>query len=111
MTGPSTLTAAQLVAWFKAPTTYVSGGKLIGFETPRTGVAAPTAGTYDRHLYMDNAGHIVFGVYNNNTYTITSPKTYTVTAENLSTKTYTVTVTVTGPDGRALALAQWRSRR
>ena len=40
--------------------------------TPRPG----TSGSYDRHIYMDNAGHIIFGVYNNGTYTVTSPKTY-----------------------------------
>lgn len=54
-----------LVAWFKAATTYTSGGKLLGFEKPRTGVAAPSTGTYDRHLYMDGSGYVWFGVYNN----------------------------------------------
>ena len=53
------------IIWFKAPSTYTAGGKLIGFETPRTGVAvAGGGGTYDRHLYMDGNGRVWFGVYN-----------------------------------------------
>jgi signal peptidase I len=53
------------IIWFKAPATYTTGGKLIGFETPRTGIAvAGGGGTYDRHLYMDGNGRIWFGVYN-----------------------------------------------
>jgi hypothetical protein len=54
-----------VIAWFRAPSTYSSGGKLIGFERPQTGVSAPSAGAYDRHLYMDGQGRIWFGVYNN----------------------------------------------
>jgi signal peptidase I len=54
-----------VIAWFRAPGTYSSGGKLVGFERPRTGVTAPTQGAYDRHLYMDGQGKIWFGVYNN----------------------------------------------
>jgi hypothetical protein len=62
ITAPTSLTE---IIWFKAPSTYTSGGKLIGFETPRTGVAAAgSGGTYDRHLYMDGNGRIAFGVYN-----------------------------------------------
>jgi PKD repeat protein len=57
-------------AWVR--TTTNQGGKIVGYGDQATG----TSSNYDRHLYMDNAGHIVFGVYNNNTYTITSPKTY-----------------------------------
>jgi len=61
------------IIWFKAPNTYTTGGKLIGFETPRTGVAvAGGGGTYDRHLYMDGNGRIWFGVYNGAAVTISS---------------------------------------
>lgn len=63
----TTITPPQVftvIAWFRAPSTYTSGGKLVGFERPRTGVSAPTAGSYDRHLYMDGQGRIWFGVYN-----------------------------------------------
>ncbi len=54
----------SVIAWFRAPSNYGNGGKLIGFERPRTGVSAPTDGAYDRHLYMDGQGRIWFGVYN-----------------------------------------------
>ena len=54
-----------VIAWFRAPTTYTQGGKLIGFERPQTGVLSPSDGAYDRHLYMDGQGRIWFGVYNN----------------------------------------------
>jgi signal peptidase I len=57
-------TAVTVIIWFKAPSTYTQGGKLAGFEKPEVGVAAPPTGTYDRHLYMDGAGHVWFGVYN-----------------------------------------------
>ncbi|MGH8949078.1 MAG: signal peptidase I, partial [Acidimicrobiia bacterium] len=36
-----------VIAWFRAPAGYTSGGKMVGFERPRTGVAAPTDGAYD----------------------------------------------------------------
>ena len=49
-----------------------SGGKILGFGNAQTG----TSGSYDRHVYMDNAGHIIFGVYNNNVSTVTSSSTY-----------------------------------
>ena len=56
---------AQLteIVWFN--TTSTTGGKMLGFEQPRTGVAlAGSGGTYDRHLYMDGNGKVWFGVYN-----------------------------------------------
>jgi trimeric autotransporter adhesin len=65
--GPNTFSVG---AWFS--TTTNAGGKIVGFGNSQLG----TSGSYDRHLYMDNAGHIIFGVYNNAIYTITSPKTY-----------------------------------
>jgi len=58
---PQTFT---IIAWFRAPTGYTGGGKMLGFERPQTGVSAPTAGAYDRHLYMDGQGRVWFGVYN-----------------------------------------------
>ena len=55
---PASLTA---VVWFKTTTT--SGGKLLGFESPRTGVLAQSAGgRYDRHLYLDASGQVWFGI-------------------------------------------------
>ncbi len=60
-TAPAAFTVA---AWFKAPVGYSKGGKLIGFERPRTGVAAPSVGQYDRMLYLDGNARLRFGVYN-----------------------------------------------
>jgi hypothetical protein len=53
-TGPNTF---SIEIWFR---TTVAGGKLIGFGT-NTGVS----GQYDRHLYLDKNGAVVFGVYAN----------------------------------------------
>jgi hypothetical protein len=69
MNAPAQLTE---VVWFKTTTT--NGGKLLGFEMPRVGVGIPgSGGTYDRHLYMDGAGKVWFGVYNGGYFTISSP--------------------------------------
>jgi signal peptidase I len=60
-----------LIAWFR--TTSTQGGKLLGFEQPRTGTAvAGSGGTYDRHLYLDGNGRVWFGVYNDAHITIGS---------------------------------------
>jgi signal peptidase I len=67
-TSTSSINAPQvfsLIAWFRAPGSYTNGGKMVGFERPRTGVSAPTDGAYDRHIYMDGQGRVWFGVYNN----------------------------------------------
>jgi len=53
--GPNTF---SIEAWFKTTTT--SGGKIIGFGNIPVGVSAFA----DRHIYMDNAGHLIFGVQN-----------------------------------------------
>ncbi len=67
--GPQTFTAE---AWFK--TTSAKGGKIIGFGNNANGLSS----SYDRHVYLDNAGHLVFGVYSNNTVrTVASAGTYT----------------------------------
>lgn len=65
--GPNTF---ALEGWFK--TTSTSGGKIVGFGNTNTG----TSSAYDRHVYMDPAGHLVFGVYTGNTVTIQGSKTY-----------------------------------
>ena len=65
--GPDTFTAE---AWFQ--TTSTSGGKILGFGDTATGTSA----SYDRHVYMDNAGHIIFGVYNNAVSTLSTSGTY-----------------------------------
>ena len=66
-TSTTSINAPQVftvIAWFRAPSSYTNGGKLIGFERPQTGAQAPTTGSYDRHIYMDGNGRIWFGVYN-----------------------------------------------
>jgi PKD repeat protein len=57
-------------AWFR--TTSTSGGKIVGFGNSNTG----GSGGYDRHIYMTNAGKIVFGVYTGATQTLTSAASY-----------------------------------
>ncbi|MET0977080.1 MAG: PKD domain-containing protein [Leifsonia sp.] len=52
--GPNTF---AIEAWFK--TTSTTGGKIVGFGNSSTG----TSTNYDRHIYMDNAGRVLFGVY------------------------------------------------
>jgi len=49
-------TNVTLSVWFKTTTT--SGGRIIGFGNAQTGLS----GNYDRHIYMNNAGQIYFGV-------------------------------------------------
>ncbi len=53
-------------------TTTSIGGLLIGFGSNQTGLSA----SYDRHIYMDSAGHIWFGVFNGAVQTIESPNSY-----------------------------------
>jgi PKD repeat protein len=47
-------------AWFR--TTSTSGGKILGFGDSNTAAS----GTYDRHVYMDGAGRVIFGVTETN---------------------------------------------
>lgn len=57
-------------AWFRTTTT--TGGKILGFGNSATG----NSSNYDRHVYLTNAGNLVFGVYDGTVQTVTSPKTY-----------------------------------
>ncbi|GGF13826.1 PKD domain-containing protein [Subtercola lobariae] len=57
-------------AWFKTTTTV--GGKIIGFGSSPSG----TSGSYDRHVYMQNNGQLVFGTYTGQLNTITTPGSY-----------------------------------
>ena len=65
-----TPTAFSVEAWVKTNTN--KGGKIVGYGSSQTGLS----GSYDRHLYMDNAGHIAFGVYNGTTSTLISSGTF-----------------------------------
>jgi PKD repeat protein len=66
--GPRAFTAGL---WFKTTTT--TGGKLIGFGNTASGLST----SYDRHIYMQNDGKLVFGVYASSAqHKITSPLAY-----------------------------------
>ncbi len=56
--------------WIK--TTTSTGGKIVGFGNSNTG----TSSSYDRHVYMDATGHLLFGVYPNSSQVVQSAKTY-----------------------------------
>ena len=57
-------------AWFR--TTTNDGGKIIGFGNRSDG----NSSSYDRHVYMDPAGRIVFGVYPGSVQTIITSAAY-----------------------------------
>ena len=76
--GPNTFT---LEAWFK--TTDANGGKIIGFGNSKTGLSSK----YDRHLYLDAAGRLLFGVYSGATRTITTVSPYNDGVWHLATAT------------------------
>lgn len=61
----------SLELWFNSTTT--RGGKLIGFGSANTG----TSGNYDRHVYLQDDGKLVFGVWTGFANTITTPGAYT----------------------------------
>jgi hypothetical protein len=67
--------------WFK--TSGTTGGKLIGFGVAQTG----QSWQYDRHIYMNNAGQIYFGVYPTTVRTINSPLSYNDNSWHLATAT------------------------
>ncbi len=57
-------------AWIK--TNSSRGGKIVGYGSSATG----SSSSYDRHLYLDNTGRVIFGVYQNASRTLVSPATY-----------------------------------
>lgn len=58
-----------LEVWFRTST---AGGRLIGWGNTATG----TSTAYDRHIFMNNAGQLVFGVYPGTVKVITTPGSY-----------------------------------
>jgi chitodextrinase len=66
-TNPQNYTAEL---WFN--TTSTTGGKLIGFGSSQTGSST----NYDRHVYLQNDGKVVFGSYPGSTQTATSTAAY-----------------------------------
>ncbi|MEJ5866630.1 PKD domain-containing protein [Pseudokineococcus sp. 5B2Z-1] len=65
--GPQTF---ALETWVR--TTSTRGGKLVGFGSSRTAGSS----SYDRQVYMTNAGRLVFGVYPGAVRTVTSTAAY-----------------------------------
>lgn len=66
------LTAFTLEAWFRttATTAPATGfGKIIGFGASAN---SPIESTYDRHIYLNSSGQVVFGTYNGGYQTVTS---------------------------------------
>ena len=63
-------TTYSLEIWFKTTTT--QGGKLIGFGNSATG----TSSNYDRHIYMQDDGRLVFGTWTGTMNTITTASPY-----------------------------------
>lgn len=59
----------SLAMWFK---TTVAGGYLIGLAAVQTGTYA----VYDRHVYLNTFGQLVFGTYNGGPNVVTSPSSY-----------------------------------
>lgn len=76
-------------AWVK--TTSTKGGKIIGFGTTNTS----TSSSYDRHVYMDDAGRIWFGVHPGGVRTVNTTAAYN------DGKWHQVVATL-GPAGMAL---------
>ena len=62
--------AYTLEGWFKTNST--TGGKLFGFGNKTT----TNSSKYDRHVYMDNSGQIVFGVAGLGVQTVISKSAY-----------------------------------
>ncbi len=82
------------IVWFR--TTSTAGGKLLGFESPRTGVTAGNAGgAYDRHLYLDAAGQVWFGIG-------TSTKVGIRSQSGLNDGAWHMAAATLGPAGMAL---------
>lgn len=76
-------------AWFKTTTT--SGGKIIGFGDATSG----TSSNYDRHVYMQDNGQLVFGTWTGQANTITTGPSY-------NDGSWHQVVASQGPDGMKL---------
>ncbi|WP_199182363.1 LamG-like jellyroll fold domain-containing protein [Cryobacterium sp. Y11] len=63
-------TTYSLEAWFSTTTT--QGGKIIGFGNKKTGLST----NYDRHVYLQDDGRLVFGTWTGTANLVTSAATY-----------------------------------
>lgn len=79
----------SMETWFK--TTSNQGGKVIGFGDNQTG----TSGNYDRHVYMQDDGKLVFGVWTGQANTIS-------TSQAFNNGTWHHVVATQGPSGMTL---------
>lgn len=72
ISGPAVSPPSQysVEAWVKTTTT--SGGKLFGFGDASQGYSS----SYDKHVYMTDAGRLVFGVWNGQADVVTSDNAY-----------------------------------
>ena len=64
-------------AWFRTDST--TGGKILGFGNAmprRIGTNPALSSSYDRHVYMTNAGNLVFGVWTGSAQSLISPAPY-----------------------------------
>lgn len=67
ISGPNVYSAE---AWFKTTTT--QGGKIIGFGGSPSGLS----NSYDRHVYMQDDGKLVFGIYSGAEYRVATDANY-----------------------------------
>lgn len=70
-------TVFSVEAWFKTDT--ATGGKILGFgnaQPRRNGNFLGYSSVYDRHVYMSNAGKLVFGTWSGTRVVVTSPASY-----------------------------------
>jgi hypothetical protein len=101
MANSAKLTPAPTVysstGWFRVAGGYNQGGKLVGFESSRTGVSASdgSGGQYDRHVYLDGSGRIRFGVWLGYSFTLSS-------GPGLNDGEWHFVATTMGPDGMKL---------
>lgn len=65
-------TSFTLFGWFR--TTSTAGNKIIGFETNQTGSAYDPFDRYDRPVYVNTSGKLVFGIYTSTFKYLTSTK-------------------------------------
>jgi hypothetical protein len=76
--GAPSPTAFSIETWFK--TTSVKGGKIIGYGNQQGGLTSSgvpvLSSLCDKHIYLTNDGHLVFGVYSGRTYTLLSNARY-----------------------------------
>ncbi|WP_448625443.1 PKD domain-containing protein [Geodermatophilus sp. URMC 64] len=76
-------------AWFQ--TTSTAGGRIVGFGDAKTGFST----NYERHIYMDTAGRVLFGVHPGAARTVASTQRYN------DGRWHHVVATL-GPDGMVL---------